>query len=61
MVNWNRLEIVWDEWNKNHVLKHGVKKKEIENALRGKIYVNPITARNADKSMKKLYKKKVRI
>lgn len=91
MVNWNRLEIVWDEWNKKHVLKHGVKKKEIENALKGEIYVKrmgkvhgvignssrkflfivlaerggnkvyPITARDADESMKKLYKKKVRI
>ncbi len=91
MVNWNRLEIVWDTWNKKHVLKHGVKKNEIENALRGDIYVKrmgevygiignsfgrilfivlaerggnkvyPITARDADASMKKLYKKKVRI
>lgn len=91
MVNWNRLEIVLDTWNKEHVLKHGVKKNEIENALRGEIYVKrmgevygvignsfgrilfivlaerggnrvyPITARDADESMKKLYKKKVRI
>ena len=91
MVNWNRLEIVFDTWNKEHVLKHGVKKNEIENALRGEIYVKrmvevygvignsfgrilfivlaerggnkvyPITARDADESMKKLYKKKVRI
>jgi uncharacterized DUF497 family protein len=91
MVNWNRLEIVLDTWNKEHVLKQGVKKNEIENALRGEIYVKrmgevygvignsfgrilfivlaerggnrvyPITARDADESMKKLYKKKVRI
>jgi hypothetical protein len=91
MVNWNRLEIVLDTWNKEHVLKHGVKKNEIENALRGEIYVKrmgevygvignsfgrilfivlverggnrvyPITACDADESMKKLYKKKVRI
>ncbi|PXF53585.1 MAG: hypothetical protein C4B56_01555 [Candidatus Methanophagaceae archaeon] len=39
MVNWNRLEIIWDEWNKKHVLKHGVRKKEVENALKGEIYV----------------------
>ncbi len=42
MVNWNRLEIVWDMWNKKHVLKHGVKKKELENALKGEIYVKRI-------------------
>ncbi|MBC8521290.1 MAG: BrnT family toxin [Candidatus Syntrophoarchaeum sp.] len=91
MVNWNKLEIVWDAWNKKHVLKHGVKKKEVENALKGEIYVKrsgevygvigessgrilfivlaerdgnkvyPITARDADEKMKKLYKKRVKI
>lgn len=89
MVNWNKLEIVWNEWNKNHILKHGINKKEVENALKGDIYakregevylvigesfgrvifivlaergenkVYPITARDADEKMKKLYKRKV--
>ena len=91
MVNWNRLEIIWDTWNKKHILKHNVMKKEVENALQGAIYVKrmgevygvigsssgrvlfivlaeregnkvyPITARDANERMRKLYKKKVRI
>ncbi|MEA1944955.1 MAG: BrnT family toxin [Euryarchaeota archaeon] len=39
MVNWKKLEIIWDEWNKNHILKHGVDKSEVEHALKGAIYV----------------------
>jgi uncharacterized DUF497 family protein len=91
MVNWSKLEIVWDEWNENHILKHGIKKNEVENALKGDIYVKrekevylvigesfgrfifivlaeregnkvyPITVREADEKMKKLYKRKVKI
>lgn len=91
MVNWSRLEIIRDTWNKKHILKHNVKKKEVENALKGAIYVKrmgevygvigsssrrilfivlaervgtkvyPITARDADEQMRKLYKTKVRI
>ena len=90
MVNWKKLEIVWDDWNENHILKHGIKINEIENALKGDIYVKrekevylvigqffgkiifivlderggnkvyPITAREADEKMKKLYKRKVK-
>ena len=90
MVNWKKLEIVWDDWNENHILKHGITINEIENALKGDIYVKrekeaylvigqsfgkiifivlaerggnkiyPITAREADEKMKKLYKRKVK-
>jgi uncharacterized DUF497 family protein len=90
MINWSKLEIVWDEWNENHILKHGIKKKEVENALKGDIYVKrekevylvigesvgkvifivlaekggnmvyPITARDADREMKKLYRRKAK-
>jgi uncharacterized DUF497 family protein len=90
MVNWSKLEIAWDERNKNHILKHGINKKEVENALNGDIYVKregevylvigesferiifivlverggnkvyPITARDADVKMKKLYTRKVK-
>jgi len=90
MVNWKKLEIVWDDWNKKHIIKHGIKINEIENALKGDIYVKrekevylvigqffgkiifivleerggnkvyPITAREADEKMKKLYKRKVK-
>jgi len=91
MVNWNKLEIVWDARNKNHILKHNINEKEVKNALKGDIYVKreeevylvigesfgriifivlaerggnkvyPITARDADVKMKKLYKRKVKI
>ena len=39
MVNWKKLEIIWDEWNKNHIFKHGIRQEEVENALKGDIYV----------------------
>ncbi len=77
-------------WNKNHILKHGPGKNEIEAALKGDIYVKrsgdvyltigessgrilfivlaerggnkvyPITAHDADKKMKNLYKKRIK-
>ncbi|WP_202320198.1 BrnT family toxin [Archaeoglobus neptunius] len=31
MVKINRL--IWDEWNLNHIAKHGVSKKEVEIAV----------------------------
>ena len=39
MVHWKKLEIVWDDWNETHIIKHGIKINEVENALKGYIYV----------------------
>jgi uncharacterized DUF497 family protein len=29
-----RIELEWDNWNLNHIAKHGVSKREVEEAIR---------------------------
>ena len=29
-----KIKLEWDEWNTNHIAKHGVSRKEVEEAIR---------------------------
>ena len=38
-------ELIWDEWNLNHIKKHKVYKNEVEEAFYSKVYEGEIYSR----------------
>ena len=36
MKSVNGVKLIWDEWNREHIKKHGVSKKEVNQAFKAK-------------------------